>query len=466
MAEHPSLRTEQQPAPGDGPSALLLALLDMGRQARMASTTDELGFMLVNGSHALVPYRQAALWWQDSGVQALSGVVQPDRNAPYVGWLNALLQSATPAPEPAKRLVAADLPPELAQQWAEWLPAQALVIALPGQPSGALLLARDFEWADQEVALLQEWCHTWLHAWRARTASSSARSWPQWRHWRRWLGLEGEASTLPWHKRKAIWLAAAAVLILLLPVRTSVLASGEVVPAQPVVVRAPIEGVIAQFDVQPNTEVQQNQPLFSFDAALIETRVNVARQALETALAQYRQTSQLALSDPKYKIELAAQAGGIEEKRSEYDYLKEQKLRAQVRSPAAGVVLFDDPSTWIGKPVAVGERILRIARTGDIEVEAWLPVADAIELREGDPVTLYLQAHPLSPVEARLHYFSHEAVQRPDGGYAYRVRARIEEGQAPRVGLKGTARISGRWTPLSYWLLRRPLAAIRTTLGL
>lgn len=77
-----------------------------------------------------------------------------------------------------------------------------------------------------------------------------------------------------------------------------------------------------------------------------------------------------------------------------------------------------------------------------------------------------MQAHPLSPVEARLHYFSHEAVQRPDGGYAYRVRARIEEGQAPRVGLKGTARISGRWTPLSYWLLRRPLAAIRTTLGL
>jgi hypothetical protein len=36
----------------------------------------------------------------------------------------------------------------------------------------------------------------------------------------------------------------------------------------------------------------------------------VARQSLETALAQYRQTSQMALTDPKYKIELASPIGG------------------------------------------------------------------------------------------------------------------------------------------------------------
>jgi multidrug efflux pump subunit AcrA (membrane-fusion protein) len=246
----------------------------------------------------------------------------------------------------------------------------------------------------------------------------------------------------------------------------TVLAAGEVVPSQPVVVRAPIEGVIERFDVQPNSTVQKGQALFGFDPVLIETRVNVARQALETSMAQYRQTSQMALSDPKFKIELASQAGSIEEKRAEFEYLKDQKQRATVKAPAEGVVLFDDPSSWVGKPVAIGERIMRIAKTGDTEVEAWLPISDAVDLAPGDSIVLYLQATPLSPVSAKLSYFSHEAIERPDGTYAYRIRGQLDPDQSPRVGLKGTAKVSGRWTFMGYWLLRRPMAVIRTTLGL
>jgi hypothetical protein len=32
--------------------------------------------------------------------------------------------------------------------------------------------------------------------------------------------------------------------------------------------------------------------------------------------------------------------------------------------------------------------------------------------------------------------------------------------------LKGTAKLSGGWVPVAYWIVRRPLAAIRQTLGL
>ncbi len=442
------------------PSALLLSLLDLGRRARVAATRDELAFLLVNGSHGLVPYRQAALWWSTDGVQALSGVVEPERNAPYVTWLKELIESIGPIGNVPQRVDPASLPPNLIQQWSEWLPAQVLLVPLIGKQSGLLLLARDMGWSDQELTLLQEWSQTWLHAWDA-LAPPHAR-----RNWRSWLQMASDGHLRPWYRRRLTWIACALLLIALLPVRLSVLAPAELVPSHPVVVRSPIEGVIVKFDVEPNTKIEQDQPLFRFDTALIETRVAVARQALETALSQYRQTSQLALSDPKFKAELASQAGAIEEKRSEFEYLKDQRHRSQVLSPASGVVLFDDPSSWIGKPVAVGEKILRIAQTQDIEVEAWLSVADAIELTEGNPVTVYLQANPLSPIHSRLHYFSYEAVQRPDGSYAYRIRARLDEGQSPRLGLKGTARISGRWTVLSYWLLRRPIAALRSAVGI
>ena len=30
---------------------------------------------------------------------------------------------------------------------------------------------------------------------------------------------------------------------------------------------------------------------------------------------------------------------------------------------------------------------------------------------------------------------------------------------------KGTAKVYGGWVPLAYWVLRRPLAAVRSTLG-
>jgi hypothetical protein len=136
-----------------------------------------------------------------------------------------------------------------------------------------------------------------------------------------------------------------------------------------------------------------------------------------------------------------------------------------VLAPQDGVALFDDPSEWIGKPVQTGERIMRIAAPGDIEVEAWLPLADAIDLPEGAPVSLYLAASPLSALSARVRYLAHDASARPDGGYAYRLRAKLDSATAHRVGLKGTAKLRGRWVPLAYWVLRRPLAGIRAAIG-
>jgi hypothetical protein len=445
------------PAAAAVPTALL-GLIEMGRRARTAASSDELAFMLVNGTHSLTPYRQAALWWSDTGVQALSGVVQPDHNAPYVDWLKRVFKAQVSDEPTITRIDPGTLPDAQRNTWSEWLPAHGVRVPLAGQPSGALLLARDTEWTDSDLALLQEWCQTWLHAWRAKNVPTRTASWRQW--------LQASDRAQAWYRRKTTWAITALLLVLFTPVRMTVLAAGEVVPSQPVVVRAPIEGVIERFDVQPNSTVQKGQALFGFDPVLIETRVNVARQSLETALAQYRQTSQMALSDPKFKIELASQAGSIEEKRAEFEYLKDQKKRATVKAPAEGIVLFDDPSSWIGKPVAIGERIMRIAKTGDTEVEAWLPISDAVDLAAGDGIVLYLQAEPLVPVRAKLSYFSHDAVERPDGTYAYRIRGQLDPNQSPRVGLKGTAKLSGQWTVLGYWLLRRPIAVMRTTLGL
>ncbi len=451
----------------------LAALLDLSRRARQAASARELGFLLVNDSHGLTPYRQAALWLADGGVYTLSGLVQVEANAPYALWLEQVCHHlAAQDANLTRGLTAADLPPEMAQYWTEWWPAHALWLALPpdhgatgnkASDTGAgLLLVRDAPWPTETQTLVREWADIWWHAFRAlhRPRVGS------------WLGLMKRFKAMfarqperRWWQQPAWRWGALALAVMALPVRLTVMAPGELVPAHPVVVRAPLDGVVDVFHVQPNQSVKKDQPLFGFDEALIQSRLAVAAQTLATAETEYRQTSQQALTDAKFRPQLSMLTGKIEEKRTEVDFLREQLTRARVLAPQDGVALFDDPTEWIGRPVAVGERIMRIAAPQDTEVEAWLPLADAIALPPGAPVNLYLNASPLFAVSATLRYMAHDAVQRPDGSYAYRVRAALEAPTEHRVGLKGTAKLNGARVPLVYWVLRRPLASVRAALG-
>lgn len=445
----------------------LATLVDLAHRARHVADAVELDFLAVNGSHALAPYRQAALWFADRGVCALSGVVQIEANAPYVQWLEKLCV-ALGASGPAQ-VSALDAPAGLGVDWAEWLPAYALWLPMAGVPAsgvaaGGLLLARETPWREDEQALLAEWADMLRHAWLARPAP--ARLTPGALLARLRLRREHERNAgLPWWRRRAVQAAAAALLVLCCPVRLTILAPGELVPANPAAVRAPLEGVIDRFHVKPNQLVRKGEPLFDFDQAQLASRAAVAEQALATAEAEYRQALQQALNDGKSKGMLATLQGKIEERRAETGFLQGQAERARVLAPRDGIALFDDPSEWIGRPVATGERVMRIAAPGDAEVEAWLPLGDAIPLEAGAAATLYLASSPLDPVEATVRYVGYEAQMRPDGSYAYRVRASLAQAAAARVGLKGTAKLSGGWVPMGYWMLRRPLATVRQALG-
>jgi len=445
----------------------LIRLIALSGRARQAGSNAELAFLAVNDSHALCPYRQGALWFAEGGIEALSGVVEPEANAPYVQWLNQVCRFLSEHFPTATAVQAIQLPAALADEWAEWLPPHALWLPFSKRhepdPGGGLLLAAEQDWPEASIMLLSEWSHVWYHARSARTAPGS---W-SWRRLKQTgIALLAGQPDQPWWKRRRPRLAAALLAVMLCPVRLSVLAPGELVPANPAVIRAPLDGVVGQFQVQPNEVVKAGQALFSFDEAAIAARREVSAQGLATAQTEYRQYAQQAVSDSKAKAQLASQLGKIEEKRAEADYSREQLERSRVSAPQDGIALFDEPGEWIGKPVQTGERIMRIAAPGDVEVEAWLPIGDAIPLPEQAPLSLYLAATPLSSLNARLRYVAHDATPRPDGTYAYRVRARLESTTDLRIGLKGTARLSGGWVPLVYWVLRRPLATIRQAMGI
>lgn len=440
----------------------LATLLHLIKRSRQSDTPASMRFLLVNETHALVSYRQAAFWSEHAGVEALSGVTSPEKHAPYVRWVSDWCEKAHAS---ASELFTTDLRALSEMEgrgWSEWLPPFLATIALPPTgrfAGGFLLLARDKPFSQADLELLQEWVDAWISHYAVLQPRASVHT------------LFNRRHVLSRPKRWAIRAGVAAVLVVLalIPVRLSVLAPAELIPLDPAVIRAPMDGVIEKVNVDPNERVRAKQPLFEFDRVSLENQLQVAERALSTIQAEYRRNAQRAVFDPENKAALSVLQSQIAERQVEVTYLKELNQRSTVSTPRAGVVLFDDATELLGRPVVTGEKIMVVADEQRSQVEAWVSPADMIRFNPGSEVSLYLAADPIHPVKARVKYVAHMAEYRPDGMYAYRVRALLDDepGQVqPRVGLKGTARIQGESVSLIYWIVRRPWAALRSWIGL
>jgi multidrug efflux pump subunit AcrA (membrane-fusion protein) len=433
--------------------ALLAELLQLQSRARARETLDELAFFIVNETHNVVKYRQALLWDCDKQrLQAASGLASLDHNAPFCTEFSRLCRQWQEEGRQTQALQCHELPADDQILWQEHLPEFLLWLPLrlpQGDAPLVLVLARDSAWLPAEIVLLEKLADAYAHAWSSLLKQRRR-----------------QTNTSPKKRRLILAGIVALVLILLIPVRQSVLAPAEIVAHRPVMVRAPVAGVVDDILVRPNQSVSANQPLVRLDVRELENRLESARQAFATADAQYRQAQQQALFDANSKASLAVLQSRREQAQSDMDFLQRQQERMQLTSPRDGVAIFDDSNDWIGRSVAVGERIMMIADPHDVELEIQLPAADAIALENGADVRLFLNVAPNSAQDARLEQIGYRAAPTPDNVMAYRLRARFTQDDPQlRVGLKGTAKLYGKRTVLFVYLLRKPLASLRVWLG-
>ncbi len=438
-------------------------LLRLARRAREATSIETLGFLMVNETLQLLRYRQAALWLSASlgagpvlgRVAAVSGLPQPNPQAPYTQWLSQLFRAIQKLPDAnAMRMLSAQDLPELAEDWVEWLPAHALWIPLKRNEddiAGGLLLAGDEVWQAQELALVEELASSYTHA----LAIFAPKGRPTERLQRLLHGA-----------RERRWLLLVLAIIAVFPVQQSVLAPAEVVPKEPFLVRAPQDGVIDRLLVQPNQPVKAGTPLFGLDQRSLQTRYAIASKAYDTAQEEYRQSAQLAVTDDKGKVDLSLRRGALDEKRLELAYTAEQLGRVQVTAERDGIAVFSDVNDWQGKAVVLGERILTLADPAKVELSIHLPVGERFNVEPGAAVSLYPNASPLSAYDAMVTQVAYSAEPVHEGEVAYRIKADFPAGSAlPRIGLMGTAKLHGTRVPLIYYALRRPLTSVRQWLG-
>jgi hypothetical protein len=455
-----SLETAEAKPKASFPRATsVMALLQVEGMVRAVGTQQELQFFFVNETRRLIAYRQAVLLMPTAGsphryeVRAASSVPVVDRTVPLVQWIERLIQLWGTAPKGSeiRRLAEADCPDDLRPDWQEFTSGYGLWCPLThpdGQIVGGLWLTRDQPWPEHDLTILQRLSEVYAYAWRA-VGPSLSRRW----HW-------GVSRTTTW------LLATAAVSVLALPVSMSTLAPAKIVAKDPIMVSAPIDGVIAEILVLPNTLVAQGDVLFTYDDTTFRSEYQIAERNLDVAMAEYRRAAQSSFVEAEQKADVPRLKAEVELRETERNYVFERLAKVEVKADEAGLVLYTDKSDWIGKPVVVGQRIMELANPQRLEVRIDLPVEDAIVLKEDAPLSLFLNANPYGSVPATVSHASYHAEVLPNNMLAYRVTAQLEQGASElRIGWQGTAKIYGERVALFTYLFRRPISTIRPWIG-
>lgn len=254
--------------------------------------------------------------------------------------------------------------------------------------------------------------------------------------------------------------------IFFIRVPLTVIADAVITARDPKVITAPMDGVIEKVNVNVAQSVKKGELLFNMEK---QDLLN----ANEQALSEYRvikeklnKAIQSSFKDIKNRAEINILKAELRLKALQVTYTQYLLNQANVYSPQDGIAIIDSPHEWSGKPVQIGEKVLEIANKEKVKISIWLPVSDALYFEKGDRVILFLNAKPLSPIDATVAYSGFDAQKSPKELLAYKVTAFLDKGVSPpRIGSQGNAKLYHGKVSLFYYLFRRPLTYLRQHLG-
>jgi len=454
---------------------LRLSFLLLLEQRLRDAVRDELPFIIVNETSKIIRYNQAVLWQPRYSarkqIRAVSGVSVPDPYSPFFQSLKAMLPliqrhlnrkikpsgkvEEDPETVNSEILTFGQFSDDIQKKWVEWFPENALWCPLKG-PSGDipgfLVMFRDEPFSEPDQKIMSHLSSAFGHA----------------------VAYE-KIKYVPINsiRRKIKRFLFASVFLLLLsvlfcfPIRQFSMASSEIVPVNPTLVRAPLDGVIRMFYQVPDAVIKKGDPILELDDAKLKSHLDIAEKKLQIVKVQLLQSQQMAFTDPKAKAMIDVFNEMIKQEQAEVDYVKTLLKRTVVYAAHDGILIFDDPDEWLGRPVAIGEKIMLLANPDDIELKISMPVTESIELHDGGDVDFFLNIAPTRPLKALVRSINYSTHITPDNVVAYGISASFtEKSSIARIGLRGTARLFGPDTRLGVWALRKPINTIQQWLNL
>lgn len=436
----------------------LSLLLRVEALAREAADLTELGHLIANETRKLNRARQIFVVEVKSGgrpgIVAVSGASVADPQSLLVDAVRRLIERTgreTGLNAPADFTLPAYCEPqsELAtaypfreMSWQPYLDRRKRVF-------GGMLMARDSVWGKDDAAISSRLALAYAHAWREL---ATAKAFGAERAWRR-----------SWKPLALVGLAALA-----LPLPVTALAPVEIVARDPMIVAAPIDGVIDSIAVDPGMAVNAGDVLVRLSDTALRNRASVARQEVIVAEEKAKQAAIRAINDVQGRHELGLAQAEFELKKAEFAFASDVLDRSVIRAGRSGLAVYSGKASWAGRPVATGERIMEIADPDHVEARIDLAVPDAIALKPDSRVQIFLDVDPLHPWSGEVVRSDYRARPSDSDVLSFKTIARIDEDgrPKPRIGLRGTAKVAGDRVPLLLYLLRRPISAARQWIGL
>jgi hypothetical protein len=437
----------------------LTSLLHIQERMRWADES-ELRFIAVNELKELINFKKAILieansFFKDAKITAVSNTPVIDKNTPFILFFKRLFKKSKYDLTQIQIFQKSDFNNdiEFIKDWSEWMPDKFLWYPFPKQAqnvNGGIILTRTQDFIEGELNLLGKVVDA-----LSSNLSSLRKNKPY--NWKKWISS----------KRYLSYVAIVFFILFLLPLKVSVLAPAEVIAGDPLLIRAPLDGVIKEVYVKPNEAVKKGDVLIDFDSAEMQAQLDVAKNALKIAQTELRQISQEAMGDSNAMAMIAAAQGRVEREKSELAYIQNLSERSQIKASKNGIIIFEDVFDWLGRPVVTGERIMLLADPKDTKLEIQLNAQDNIPLPENTSIRFFSNATPHKPYDGTVTFMSYRAAKTADDSMAYRLKAGwSEEYDNLRLGQKGTAKIYGYRRPLIWQILRKPLTVVRQWSGL
>lgn len=430
-------------------------------EAGLSESRQQLIFRMLNRTIAYCRYDRAVLWslsGRRPRLLGVSGSSDVNPQSPLVsewGRIVAALpnRDAVTVVDPTALRGQSDAWEALARRTnglsVIWLP-----IAVDGRRVAALWLERwgGSRFAPGEATRLEALALAYGIAWRSVTRGS-----------RRTLGELAARRRV--FVALTMLLLAAALFFIRLPLR--IVAPCEVVPNDPVAVTAPLNGVIDEIPVLPGRSIEAGELLAAYDKRVTLEEMKVARQQVQIIKSDLQRARVQAFEDPAARAEIALLENRLAQEEIRLHMAQQRVDRLEVRAPVGGTLMFADPHEWRGRPVQVGERLMLIVDPAHTKLRIWLPEHDNIQFDPSRSLTVVLGSDPSGSRKAALRFLANHSQVNSDGLTCFRAEADwVDPAPDVKMGLKGTAILYGDEVPLGYWLVRRPLAAVRRLAGI
>ncbi len=242
--------------------------------------------------------------------------------------------------------------------------------------------------------------------------------------------------------------------------------SGEVVPRYESRIGFRVGGKIIARKVEVGSVVRRGQVLMQLDPSDLQLSQAQARAAVAAAdsnltlaraeLERYRElrdknfVSQAVL-DAKEAAYKAAHSGH-EQALAGFRVQTNQSSYATLVADADGVVTALDAE--VGQVVGAGTPVVRLARSGDIEVRVSIPEDQVAALRQGSSVTVRTWANPTESIEGRIREVA-PAADPATRTFAAKI-ALAKPGDGIRLGMTATVALAATTPPA----IRLPLTAL------